>query len=93
MPWILQMVGFTLMLIGIAIALWISVWVLLFLFGIGLAAIAWMHIRQFLTAKGILNPKFGVPAEEFQHVTIDADFSRVDDKAAKKEVIEEYKNQ
>ena len=82
MPWVLQMVGFALMLFGIAIALWVSVWVLLFLFGVGLLAVAWSHLRAFLTAKGILNPTFGVAPETSEpvkpQVTIDAEFTRVE---------------
>lgn len=81
MPWILQMAGFALMLIGIAVALWVSVWVLLFLFGLTMLAIGWAHLRQFLVAKGLMQPRVYEAPEQMdadQNVTIvDADFTRV----------------
>ena len=82
MPWVLQMVGFALMLLGVAIALWVSVWVLLFLFAVGIVVVVWSHVRAYLTAKGILNPTFGVAPEaaasEAPVTIVEGDFVRVD---------------
>ncbi len=84
MPWFLQMVGFGLLLLGIAVALWISVWVLAFFLIIGVMGVLWSHLREFLVEQGILNPKYRhAPIDEAQDapsVTIvDADFTRVDE--------------
>jgi len=82
MPWIMQMVWFAVLLLGMGIALWVSFWLLLFLFGVGVAAVVWTHLREYLLAKGILNPTPGVPPEESASspsvTTIEGDFKRVD---------------
>jgi hypothetical protein len=83
MPWIMQMAGFALLLLGMGIALWVSFWLLLFLFAVGVAAVVWTHLRDYLLAKGILNPRPGVPPEEPSSTskpttTIEGDFKRVD---------------
>lgn len=87
MPWISQMLGFAVLLVGIAIALWVSFWVLLVLFIIGIGIVVWTHLREFLVAKGILNPRFGSkPATtddssrdaEPDTLTIEGDYTRVD---------------
>ena len=83
MPWILQMFGFAVMLLGIGIALWVSVWLLVILFTVGVVVVIWSHLRDFLTKKGILNEKFGVPpegAEVHEQVTIvEGEFTHVDE--------------
>ena len=85
MPWIMQMLGFAVLLLGIAFALWISFWLLLALFVGGLAMVIWSHLRDYLLAKGILNPRPGVPIDEQTDApsvtTIEGNFSRVDEAA------------
>lgn len=81
MPWIIQMLGFGLMLLGVAFALWVSLWVLLFFFALGVVAVIWSHLRSFLTAKGILNPTFGVrpqPQDDAPVTIVEGDFTRVE---------------
>lgn len=87
MPWISQMLGFALLLVGIAIALWVSFWLLLVLFIIGIGIVLWTHVREFLVAKGILNPRFGINAGQANEssseaqpdtLTIEGDYTRVD---------------
>ena len=82
MPWIMQMVGFALLLLGMGVALWVSFWLLLFLFCVGVAAVLWAHLRDYLLTKGILNPTPGVPLNEEDSdpsvTTIEGDFKRVD---------------
>lgn len=82
MPWILQMVGFALLLLGLAFALWVSLWVLLALFAIGVLAVVWSHLKTYLVAKGILNPTPGVPplAEDAtpKAPVIEGDYERID---------------
>ena len=79
MPWIIQMMGFGLLLLGIAFALWISFWVLLALFAIGLGMVLFSHLRAYFTAKGILNPIPGVRPEPPEGVTIvEGDFERIE---------------
>jgi hypothetical protein len=84
MPWISQMLGFALLCLGIAFALWVSFWLLLVLFGLGLLAVVWTHLRDFLLAKGILNPRPGRPMEDVTQenevtiTVIDGDYKRVD---------------
>lgn len=81
MPWILQMAGFALMVLGIIFAIWVGIWVLLFLFGLTMLAIGWAHLREFLIAKGWMQPRVHVPFEasndETQVTIVDADFTRV----------------
>lgn len=75
------MAGFALLLIGIAIALWVSFWLLVVLFALGALAVLWSHLRDYLVRKNILNPRPGVPmssAEEVVDVTvIEGDFTRI----------------
>ena len=80
MPWIMQMVGFALLLMGMGLAIWVSFWLLLFLFAVGVVAVLWTHLRVYLLAKGILNPTPGVPPEAPTEnvTTIEGDFKRVD---------------
>lgn len=87
MPWISQMLGFALLLVGIAIALWVSFWLLLVLLIIAIGIVVWTHVREFLVAKGILNPNLGrkqphddnAPREaEPDTLTIEGDYTRVD---------------
>ncbi|MFM9889383.1 MAG: hypothetical protein ACKVOE_01875 [Rickettsiales bacterium] len=82
MPWIMQMVGFAVLLLGLAFAVWVSLWLLLALFAIGLIAVVWAHLKTYLIAKGILNPTPGVPpvTEDAPPTitVIDGDYKRVD---------------
>ncbi len=81
MPWIMQMIGFAVMLVGIAVALWVSAWVLLFLLVVGFSGVIWAHVRDYLVAKGILNPPAARAArgEDAASVTIvEGDFTRVE---------------
>jgi hypothetical protein len=80
MPWLMQMVWFGLLFLGIAFALWVGIWVLLALFLLGVAAVCWAHLRDFLVAKGILNPNLGRSHRESETTTtlIEGDFTRVD---------------
>ena len=81
MPWLIQMLGFALFLLAIGLALWLSLWLLVILFVVGLTAVAFTRLRNYLTAKGILNPTPGIPphAEQSMHVTIvEGDFERVE---------------
>ncbi|MES2983776.1 MAG: hypothetical protein V4735_01145 [Pseudomonadota bacterium] len=83
MPWVMQMLGFALLLLGIGVALWISFWLLLVLFCVGLGMVIWTHVKSFLLAKGILNPTPGVrmqPPGEAEATLIEGDFQRVDEK-------------
>lgn len=73
------------MFIGIALAVWIGIWILLALFALGLVMVIWSHLRDYLLRKGILNPTPGVPPsgviiEETTTTVIDADYTRVDEK-------------
>jgi len=85
MPWILQLVYFFLVVIGIAVALWIGFWLFLILFALGAAVLAWNYLRAYLLAKGILNPTPGVPPGEETTVetatitVIEGDFTHVAD--------------
>jgi hypothetical protein len=84
MPWISQMLGFAVLLLGIAFALWVSFWLLLVIFIIGIAVVVWTHVREFLVAKGILTPRFSSPRDDSMAenepsiLTIDGDYKRVD---------------
>ena len=59
-------------------------WVLLVIFGVGLIAVIWSHLKDYLLKKGILNPRPGVPLEEQGEeivtptITIEGDYKRVD---------------
>ena len=85
MPWISQMLGFALLFFGIALALWVGIWILLAIFAIGIVLVVWAHVKDFLLKKGILNPTPGVPNgiivehEEQPNITlIEGDYTRVD---------------
>lgn len=75
------MVWFTLFLLGLAFAVWVSFWLLLALFGIGFCVVIFTEVRDFLTRKGILNPVPGVKPEDPhapEPITIETDYQRVD---------------
>jgi len=85
MPWVLQMTGCALTLVGIAFVLWVGFWFFLALITIGVAVASWKHIRRYLVEKGILNPIPGVPngviIEDEETTTIkiiEGDYKRVD---------------
>ncbi len=85
MPWITQMVYFALLFLGIVLALYISFWVLLAVFSIGVVLVVWGQAKQFLLKKGILNPTPGIRQpldgeyEAHENVTlIEGDYKRVD---------------
>lgn len=90
MPWVLQILWLIALFVGIGIAIYISFWILLVMFAIGIIAVIWVHLRDFLLEKGILNPVPGVPngiiIEQEPETTvtlIDGDFTRVEDEAKK----------
>ncbi len=78
MPWVLQMLGFALFLIGIGIALWVSLWLLVFLFAVGIIAVIWSHLRGYLLAKGILNPTPGIPPQPGDTTIIEGSFTHLE---------------
>ena len=85
MPWVMQMAGCALTLVGIAFVLWVGFWFFLALNAMGVLLASWKHIRRFLVDKGILNPVPGVPngviiEEETMTTTtiIDGDYKRID---------------
>ncbi len=79
------MVWFTLLFLGMALALWIGFWLLLVLFALGVMAVIWSHLRVYLLKKGILNPTPGVRSSnviiesETTITTIEGDFKRVEE--------------
>ncbi len=86
MPWVMQMLGCAVTLIGIAFVLWVGFWFFLALMAIGALMASWKHIRRYLVEKGILNPVPGVPngviiEEETTETTtiIEGDYKRVDE--------------
>jgi len=88
MPWILQMAGLALFLIGIGIALWVSLWLLVFFFSIGVIAVVWSSLRDYLLAKGILNPTPGVPpkpGDDVEVTIVEGSFTRVETRSANHE--------
>jgi hypothetical protein len=90
MPWLMQMIWFCVLLLGLAFALWIGFWLLLVIFSVSVIAVVWVNLRQFLVAKGIMNPTFGVPPSDAASgddatpsmPMIEGEFTRVDDKKA-----------
>ncbi len=87
MPWLMQMMGCAVMIIGIALAVWIGFWLLLVLACLSLGLMLWRYLVQ----KGIVNPTPGIrpeaeSVEESTEITvIEGTFERVeqDDKAPK----------
>jgi hypothetical protein len=80
MPWLMQMGGCAVTIIGIALAVWIGFWLFVVLAVISLAVAGY----RYLVRKGIINPTPGVPpestaTEETLSVTvIDGEFQRVE---------------
>lgn len=79
------MLGFAMLMLGIAFALWVSFWLLLVLFIIGICIVVWTHVREFLVRKGILSPRFATRHEASNTddaapptLTIEGDYKRVD---------------
>lgn len=88
MSWVLQLLYMALVAVGIVIALWIGIWILLALLVVGVGMVIWSHLRDYLLAKGILNPRPGVPMDgviiEEQNTTIiEGDFKRVEESEPK----------
>lgn len=87
MNWFLQILWFIVLIVGVAFAIYVSLWVLLAMFCIGVLAVVWVHLRDFLLEKGILNPTPGVPSGiiidqepgEKPVTLIDAEFTRVEE--------------
>ncbi len=85
MPWVMQMLGCAVTLIGIAFVVWVGFWFFLVLIAVGALLASWQHIRRYLVEKGILNPIAGVPngviIEEERTTTtiIEGDYKRVDE--------------
>ena len=81
MPWLMQMAGFAAMLIGIGLALWLSVWIIAILFVIGVTMVLWSHVQRFLIQKGMMAPP-ATPVHEETHITIvEGEFERVNETA------------
>ena len=85
MPWIMQMGAFALMLLGLGLAIWVSFWLLLFIFSAALLMVSWGYIKAWLLEKGILNPEPGVPSSQEGEIihsetstVIETDYKRVD---------------
>ncbi len=84
MSWMLQFLWLAILVVGVVLALWVSLWVLLAIFALGVAAVIWAHVRDFLLAKGILNPTPGVApvveegADKALPPVIEGDYKRVD---------------
>lgn len=82
MPLMMQILGFVLFVFGVGLALWVSLWLVVIFFVIGVAAVVWTHLKDYLLRKGILNPKPGVPldeeAPEAPITVIEGDYKRVD---------------
>lgn len=73
-------------IIGIGIAIWISVMLFVGVAVVGAAAYALFYARAYLVRKGILNPRPGVPLEEQQPeqiTVIDGDFERIEESEKK----------
>lgn len=59
MPWLMQMGGCAVMIIGIALAVWIGFWLFVVLAAISLAVAGY----RYLVRKGVINATPGVPPE------------------------------
>lgn len=70
MPLLFQLLWFFLVILGIAFAIWVGVWVMLALVVVGVLLALWSRIRSYLVEKGILNPIPGVPMEPPSDVTV-----------------------
>ncbi|MDX2095806.1 MAG: hypothetical protein SFW64_07720 [Alphaproteobacteria bacterium] len=87
MPWLFNLFGVALLMLGVLFAVWISFWVLLAVFALAVVLVIWSHLRAFLVAKGILSPRFDAPpdgeegGEDAPTITIiEGDYTRVDDR-------------
>ena len=82
------MLGFVVLFVGIALALWVGIWILLAVFAIGIVLVIWAHLKDFLLKKGILNPTPGLrpdgviidhePQAQENVTLIEGDYKRVD---------------
>ena len=87
----MQVLATLALFIGIAIALWVGIWILIALFALGLIMVIWAHLREFLLEKGILNPTPGVPPEgtiiekDATTTVIEGNYTRVDSNSEKVE--------
>lgn len=66
-------------IVFVGIMLWISAILFFGLLVVGGIAYGLYLARDWLTEKGILNPRPGVPPEEEPRITIEGDFTRVGD--------------
>ena len=85
MPWVMQMLGCAVTLIGIAVVLWVGFWFFLALMAFGVLIASWKSIRRYLVERGILNPIPGVPngvvvddERAMPTTIIEGDYKRVD---------------
>ena len=78
MPWVMQRLGFGLFLLMIGVALWVSLWLLVILFGVAMVAVAYTFVRDKLTRNGILNPTPGVAPDHPQITVVEGEFERVE---------------
>lgn len=80
MPWLMQMGGCAVMIIGVALAVWIGFWLFLVLAAISLAVAGY----RYLVRKGILNATPGLPPEsatgqeEVTVTVIEGEFERIE---------------
>lgn len=90
MPWITQMLGCAVTILGIAFALWLGFWVFLGLMVLGVLLSSAGYLRRVLTEKGIINPNLGVPPEDVVEeetatlTIIDGEFERMEDESSTK---------
>lgn len=83
MPWILQMVWFFCLLLGLAVLFWVGFWFFLALMLVAFILINLERLKLYLIAKGILNPQPGVPPGESLNegvsmTVIDGEFERLE---------------
>lgn len=79
MPWLMQMGGCAVMILGIALAIWIGFWLIVVLGVISLCFAGWRYLQR----KGIVSSTPGVPPVEggVDVTIIDGDFTRVKDES------------
>lgn len=83
MPLFTRLLGVGVMLVGLVIAIYVSVWILLFFFALSIAAVVWSHLRDFLVAKGIVTPAANAsdasPVDSRTGPVLDGEFKRIEE--------------
>ena len=84
MPYLMQMLGCAVTLIGLVLVLWLGFWMLLVM--VALTAGYWLWL--WLVKQGIANPRPGVPMEEAvmqeesrTTTTIEGEYEKLDDRS------------